>query len=230
MPPNELEETLASDEPEDAPLGQGEFSIPAWLRCIAVIVFLVVLAISVILFAMYLSNPVKGLQPDELGLPSLIVFSTLAIIVFLIPWGDYGLRIKKFGPFEFEEILSMQAKEHTEELVALRERIQLLENQRLSTESEANNKASAEGAQAELEKPDRLQELRKRLVDFLTEYDRYAFSPTRIRYWGSQQANFTDLRSFEVDEIRRTLQSMVASGDLETRVSKKGNTLYRVPR
>src|SRR5690606_34550475 len=71
--------------------------------------------------------------------------------------------------------------------------------------------------------------LRELLLGFLTKYKQWSFSPSRIRAWGSQQQGFSELAKYEHPFVRSTLQKMVADGLLETRVSKKGNTLYRIP-
>jgi hypothetical protein len=72
-------------------------------------------------------------------------------------------------------------------------------------------------------------ELRNLLLEFLTKYKEWSFSPSRIRAWGSKQQGFSALSKFEHPFIRGTLQKMVSENILETRISKKGNTLYRVP-
>ncbi|HAG29378.1 MAG TPA: hypothetical protein DCL39_07955, partial [Alteromonas macleodii] len=72
-------------------------------------------------------------------------------------------------------------------------------------------------------------ELRKELLRFLQAYSQWSFSPSRIKAWGSKQAGFTSLGKYETSFIRLTLQKMVAEDILVTRISKKGNTLYRVP-
>lgn len=222
MESEEQENSLASEATADSPLDRSEVSVPTWLRLAAVAFFLVLLVLSIFLFAKYLCDPtVEGLAPDKLGLPYLISFSVIGGILFMIPWGRYGLRIKKVGPIEFQEILSTQADEHTKEIVELREQISSLRN--LKSEGE-NYSDTAYGSIAQ---PPSL-ELRRLLITFLTEYQHWAFSPIRVQYWGSQQPNFEKLNDFKVDEIRYALQSMVAEGKLETRISKKGNTLYRI--
>ena len=72
-------------------------------------------------------------------------------------------------------------------------------------------------------------QLRELLTQFLTKYKKWAFSPSRIRAWGSQQQGFSGFSAYEYPFVRSTLQKMVSENILETRVSKKGNTLYRIP-
>jgi hypothetical protein len=72
-------------------------------------------------FVNFALNPETALPPSQLGLGPLFIFSFLGLITFLIPLEDYGLRIKKFGPFEFEEILTTQKNEYLKEIEDLKE-------------------------------------------------------------------------------------------------------------
>jgi len=73
-------------------------------------------------------------------------------------------------------------------------------------------------------------ELRDLLTKFLTTYNKWAFSPSRIKAWGVQQQGFSKLSEYDHPFIRATLQKMVSENTLETRISKKGNTLFRIPK
>lgn len=227
MPSNEPEPTLGDDPMPEAQLGK-VFLIPRWLRFIAVLVLSAVLVASISLFAMYLIEPMKGLEPNKLGVSNLIIFSILGIIVFLIPWEDYGLRIKKFGPFEFEEILSTQANERERGLADLQKQIQQLKDLVQLSKSKNDNAVTAESDKVTPAALDQPRKLREFLENFLSVNRRYSFSPSRILALSSKKANFKKLGISDVNEIRRTLQAMVADGILETRISKKGNTLYRI--
>ena len=212
----------------DTALGEKEFSFPMWLRLLLLSIFAIFLAISLALLVSYLLNPSTSVRPNEIGVSDLIIFCLLGIIIFLIPLENYGLRIKKFGPFEFEQILSTQAAEHVKELNEIRERIQKLEDGGTSAKITATDSEMHEAAKEKSTARDHSKKLQERLHTFLTEYRRWAFSPARIANWGSKQEGFADL-SRDPDEIRNALQAMVSKGDLVTRISQKGNTLYRVP-
>ena len=64
------------------------------------------------------------------------------------------------------------------------------------------------------------------LVRFLSEYRQWSFSSSRISKWGGQQNGFERLSQFSVTDIRAELDRMVSAGQLKTRQSKKGGTLY----
>lgn len=229
---DQLEEQLDDEQTlSDMPFGETAFTFPVWLRFTAVVTLVLLFTLSVVFFVVYLFWPQKAFEPSKIGVGNLTIFSFLGIIVFLIPWEDYGLRIRKFGPFEFEQILRTQAQEHIEELNDLRIRISQLEESGQPAESRIEEtQASTEFSNAKLVAVERSRRLRKRLLEFLTSHDRWAFSPARIAVWGSRQREFKDLKEYNTVEIRRMLQAMVADGELETRISKRGNTLYRVPR
>lgn len=166
----------------------------------------------------YLSSPEVYASPSDLDLSSIFLFSVSALFIVWMPWHVLGIRISKIGGIEFKEIVAEQASEHAEEISYLQDRIEVLE----ANLRQINGVATlVEG----FEEP----KLRGLLLDFLTKYNEWAFSPSRIRAWGSQQQGFSELAKYEHPFIRSTLQKMVSEGLLETRISTKGNTLYRIP-
>lgn len=66
------------------------------------------------------------------------------------------------------------------------------------------------------------------LVKFLSEFKQWAFSPLRIQKWGGEQFGYEPLSQLSTDEIRSMLERHEDTGLIETRKSKKGNTLYTV--
>lgn len=220
---DDVEQTLSEE-----PIGEANFQIPIWLRLAAVIVLSLLLAFSIALFVRYLISPTNGLEPSKVGLGNLIIFCLLGILFFLVPWEDFGLRIRKFGPFEFEQILNGQAEEHIDEVNDLRVRISRLEA-KLNVKRTADESVEDSVDDSQDASQQRSEELQDRLLKFLRDHEKYAFSPARISIWGQKQKGFTELKDCTIDEIRRLLQSMVAREKLVTRISKNGNTLYRVP-
>jgi hypothetical protein len=130
-----------------------------------------------------------------------------------------GLSLKKFGPFEFERKLEGQSEEHIKDISALEDKIAQLE---------AAMKASGgEVKTTEIQPTPDEKEMRDLIIKFLTEYEQWSFSPLRMETWGAQRSGYSKLAS-NSSLLRRLLRSLVSEGVLETRVSKKGNTLYRV--
>jgi hypothetical protein len=70
-------------------------------------------------------------------------------------------------------------------------------------------------------------ELYPLLTKFLKQFQPRAFSPLRIREWGSRQPGYEKLASYTQSAIRIVLQKMVTAGQATTRVSRMGNTLYK---
>ena len=182
-------------------------------------------AISIILlfFCLYIifefvNSPNTAASPNEIGITPIFIFSITILVAIWVPWQQLGVRITKIGGIEFQKIVAVQASEHAEELSYLQDRIEVLEKHvhRLDETTELLD-YFAEPT------------LRELLLKFLTKYNKWAFSPTRIRSWGSKQQGFSELANHDYHFIRMTLQKMVSEGILETRISKKGNTLYRVP-
>jgi hypothetical protein len=70
--------------------------------------------------------------------------------------------------------------------------------------------------------------LREGLIQFLSRYSQWSFSPLRIVNWGSRQEGFAFLAKHTSSEIQDELKAMVTAGQATTRTSKKGGTLYRL--
>jgi hypothetical protein len=96
--------------------------------------------------------------------------------------------------------VSGQAHEHAVAFDELRKRIEVLE--------EGQRKLALEESQ--LGVPPTLQphesELEALLEQFLSRYDSWSFSPSRIARWGSLQKGFEGLNQYHPDQIRRVLQ------------------------
>lgn len=203
---------------EELESSSNSFDIPCWLRWAVSFLSIALIIFCSIYTYEYVGSPKEYASPKDLGLSGLFIFSISALFLVWIPWSRLGIRISKIGGIEFKEIVQEQASEHAEELSYLEDRIESLEAQIRKVDEMAEFTES-------FQEP----ELRNLLMGFLTKYKKWAFSPSRIRAWGSQQQGFSSLANYEHPFIRSTLQKMVSENLLETRISKKGNTLYRVP-
>ncbi|MCW3110099.1 MAG: GTPase family domain [Segetibacter sp.] len=70
--------------------------------------------------------------------------------------------------------------------------------------------------------------LDKLLLQFLSVYDRWYFSPLRIQKWGSRQKGFEVLSHYTTDDIRKELKDLLSDEVVKTTKSKKGNLLYKI--
>jgi hypothetical protein len=181
--------------------------------------FGIIAAVVLVLIVRYAVG--SDAKPSELGLGPVLIFCLAGMASLSIPWDKLGLRLKKVGPFEFEEVIRNQKKEQSESLAFLQEQLDRLnEGLRAGSESQISNFAShspSAGLQTVLEK-------------FFREYRGVFYSPLRIQTWGSRQSGFGELAKFSKAEITQTLLTMLATGRVQTRISKKGNTLYGLTR
>ncbi len=198
--------------------GVGLSAMPNWLRWSLTVVLFLAIVICLLLYGAYVKDPTHAASPAELGLSGLLIFCVTALAIIHIPWHELGYRIKKVGAVEFEQALNAQVAERAEEIGYLEERIAALES--------ALERKSIQGSEMFRQMYD--PKLRKLLLNFLSANDRVFFSPLRIKEWGSTQPGFESLKNFEVGFIRHILGKMVAERVLETAISKKGNTLYRI--
>jgi len=204
---------------EELPVINNTFNIPRWIRNIAGTISILLIIGCLSLYTAYVIDPTKYVSPDSLGLSGILIFSLSTFFIIIFPWKDSGIKIKKIGIIEFSQIVETQNKEHIESITYLQDRIECLEK---STEGQN----TYENIIHEFEEP----KLRKVLLSFLETYSPTAFSPSRVRVWGSKQHDYESIKDFSHGFIRNTLQKLVVEGELETRLSKMGNTLYRTKR
>jgi hypothetical protein len=206
---------LNSSEPvfRDSPFSTG---FPLWLRVVVSIVCLAIILCCLVLIWRYIANP-QSASPKELGVPTLLIFSLAILIMILVPWGKIGLRIKKIGAIEFEQVVLTQKKEQAESIDSLLDRIENLEQQYA--------KSSSMTATTDVSK--RAQELEILLKKFLSEHQQ-AFSVWKIQTWGAKREGFQRLGQYSKSTIASYLQKLLVQGEVEIVLSKKGNTLYRI--
>lgn len=181
----------------------------------ALVCFLLLPAITLV--CAYIFYPEKYPAPQEIELFNIIVVSVLILLFVWMPWESMGIRVSKIGSVEFEQVLRGQATEAAEEFSELRERIVDLEKglKGLDEISGVSEHLSAIS-------------LRPILERFLVSHAPKAFSPVKIKSWGASRPGYEELSSYSQGTIRAVLQSMVASGYASTRISRLGNTLYKV--
>jgi len=196
---------------------QEEELFPENIRIIGFWTSLIFSGILIAYYVAYIYECVEA-SPKDLGLSSLLLFSLACFFFFAIPWHKLGLSLKKFGPIEFEKRLDGQSEEHIRDISEIEKKISQLESTVY-----ANGKIK-QGVIAE--PSPREKELRELILKFLSEYDRWSFSPLRIEEWGADRPGYSKLAG-DPSLLRSLLRALVAEGRLETRVSKKGNTLYR---
>jgi hypothetical protein len=178
---------------------------------------------------------------SDLGLTTLMIAGTILTLFALAPWKSMGLSLRKLGFIEFEQVINAQAKERITDFTELRNRIEKLEgsmgnsiNSAAGVAASKDNAPSPDASRADTAEPstmDRAQDkLGPLLVQFLRQYRTYAFSPARIQKWGSQRPGYETFGTQSASKIRQALQQLVLTGDVTTRVSQHGNTLYKASR
>lgn len=203
-----------SDEVEGQPDALFPKRVKRWGCWVSLTGSLVILAYFVIYILGYVA-----VSPTELGLANLLMFSLACFLFFAIPWNDLGLGLRRFGPLEFERKLEGQSEERVKDIAALEEKIEKLESllgRSPSGEHYTDPKKVREEA-----------DFKSLVVKFLSDFDERAFSPVSIERWGARQPGYAEL-SGHSELLRKTLRRLVVDGLLETSVSQRGNTLYRI--
>lgn len=154
---------------------------------------------------------------NDFGVSKLIIAGAIVALVAIAPWNDLRLRLKKVGFLEFDRVVNQQAREHIQEFAELRARIEELETR--VRRGDTVGPIADHLAQVDLA---------PLLSQFLKEHRPNAFSPLKIHQWGSRQKGYEKLGTYTQGAIRTVLQSLVASGQVATRVSRMGNTLYSI--
>ena len=192
-------------------------ALPLWFRWVFGLSTGAILLVCMILYFCHISSPTEVPSPQELELGTLFVFSATILILVATPWDNLGIRLNKIGPFEFERIINQQAIEHIDDLAELRQLIYELEAKvRGMDEISIVSETVASS------------ELRPLIKSFLRKHYPTAYSPLRIQKWGSKQEGYESFATYSLSNLRKILQDMVAADILETRISKMGNTLYKI--
>ena len=212
-------------EPEnvdlDSPPRDNAFEIPHRLR----LAILFVLAIAILLFLWLLcikfSDGAKDSDPSKMELIYVIIGLSIAFAVCCLKWETYRFRIAKIGPVEFYDIVGKQAEEREKALGEISARIDQLEKQ---LEAQTGDSFSSKDTDAVPESTS-FENLKQQLTEFLASRDRTAFSPLRI-----QNLRNDKYAPHGLTDIKRALRALLADGIVETKISQRGNTLYRIAR
>ncbi|WP_417566620.1 hypothetical protein [Marinobacter sp.] len=205
------------DSPEQELSTTTPFRLPFLLKVSVTGCCVAMVSLCVWFTWLYIEKPSAFAPPVDFGVPTLLTISMTGLILVWIPWSKLGLKITKIGGVEFQQVLSTQASEHAEELSYLAEQIEALEDRVRQGDELAEIHEMLQG-----------NELRDLLLKFLKHFAPTAFSPRRIRAWGSKQPGFEALGRYDFQNIRATLQKMQTENLVSTAISKQGSTLYRL--
>jgi hypothetical protein len=191
--------------------------LSSFLKWPLVFLFAMISSSCFYIYWKYINFPETSASPSELGLSAITIFSLSATVILLLPWNKFGLKIKKIGIFEFEQVVSAQAAENNEVLIYLEERIENLEDGLRKTEgTHTLNEIFNEP------------ELLNLLKSFFSKHANIPMSALRIRTLGASQPGFEKLSKYEHGFVRHVLRKLVNDGVLITKISKKGNSLYQL--
>ncbi len=196
--------------------------IPKHIKKIGFRSFAILTAIIFLYDFIYLFK-INDVPPNDLSMSSILLISIAGTLFFGIPWHKLGIDLKKFGPLEFERKLEGQSQEHVQAIVDLENRINEMEESILKQNSSEKKMTDEKTSNRENDEK-RMQTL---LIDFLGEYHKWNFSPARIESYSADKDKYKDL-SKNGSLLRSVLRKLVAQGILSTRISEKGNTLYRI--
>ena len=224
-----MDDQFAKDDDEI----ETPFTIFKWTRILLLVLSTAILLLCVIgLFFSVFGGGILTLPsgwsftlltPENFGLSVILPMSLISTVVLALPWENENITISQIGPIALGRKIEGQA--HAQE-IGLAE----IQNEIQSIRDAISNSASGDKTSGkEKEKSQIPTDLEKMLLEFLSKFDRWAFSPSRINLYGSKQEGFEDFSTHSVSQIRSTLRQLVLQKKLATRVSKKGNTLYRIP-
>ncbi len=215
------QDNQSADIEDDFAASSQEFELSGGLKIALAFVFGIPAIVILGLLIHYgLRDDVK---PSELGLGAALIFCLASLAIVLVPWGMFGLHLKKIGPLEFREVISTQKKEQSESVTFLQNQIEQLKG---ALEKKVGSAVDAESSF----RPTPSIALSVLVEKFLRNYPGRFFSPFKVKSWGSEQAGFEQLGSFSIAEITQALLTMLAANRVRTKLSKKGNTLYGVSR
>ncbi|WP_299602529.1 hypothetical protein [uncultured Tateyamaria sp.] len=229
---------------EDQPVGQEDqssFTIPYGLRLLllGLSFLLLVLCVAGVFLEIFggleivsgESFSFKWPEPRNTNFLVLLPVSLIGTILLALPWEREDVRITQIGPIALERKIEGQAREQEIELAEIQDEIEDLRGALKALQQTKVPSADQHATSEDHERTDitTTSNIDKKIMEFLSQYDRWAFSPSRIRSYGSKQVGFETLGSFTTTQIRFALRRLVQKNQIVTRVSKKGNTLYRAP-
>lgn len=103
-----------------------ESVLPRWTRILLSLFLIAVIVSCGFVIGFHIANP-HSASPKELGIPTFLLFAIGALLIINIPWSRLGIRIKKIGSLEFEQVVLSQKKEQAELLDSLSQRVEKLE-------------------------------------------------------------------------------------------------------
>lgn len=157
-------------------------------------------------------NP-NYLDPSKFGFPSLLGILIIILIAINVPWKKFGFRVKKIGSVELEQVMGGQAEGNAQQLGDLQAKIDELDDR-----LEHNSRMSVDGSIEDL------------VLSFLIKNERKAFSSTRIKTLieEDESSDYSISKPLELKKIRESLRRLLNKEKVITKVSEKGNTLYKI--
>ena len=186
------------------------------MKLILTLILLAVTLGCAVLFVLFIIGtlPISA-SPRNLGTIPIFIFGLTMLAALWIPWDKLGLRIKKIGVLEFEEIIAEKEEEHSEDISNLYKKIRLLEWKLHDLSNDLE----------ELQDDDKV--VKDMILDLLAKYPKSSFSSTRILSWGPKQEGFSDLGNLNITELRCLLSDLTKNGCLTTTISERGSIMYK---
>lgn len=143
-----------------------------------------------------------------------------AINLNTIEWDNANIEKNRIVKSVLDLIDELEANEKEEQKYLTNEEEKAIEN---PIESEMLNSI-------EVESNDSSNDWQKQglILRFLKVFNKWYFSPLRIKNWGSEQSGFEALGSYSTKEIRSILEQLIGEGKVKTILSKKGNRIYKI--
>ncbi len=191
-----------------------EFEIPQKTKILlSILPGLLVISIVGIYCYLLFCDP-EYIEPSKFGLPEILLLSIALLTIINIPWTKLGVRIKRIGILELEKVVKTQANGNSQEFADLQEQIDILKK-KISPSSPSV---------ADIENT-----LDEAILDFLRKYSNIAFSPLRIKNRGANEnIDIFKSASTTTAKIRESLRRLLSQGKILSKVSKRGNTIFKI--
>jgi hypothetical protein len=207
-----MTEPLSQQSTPEEEIDKGvEFKMPFVTRLwISIPIGLLIVAI-LILYCYLIFCP-NGTDVSKFGIPEVLLLSITILTLVNVPWHNLGFRIKKIGIIELGEVVKGQAMSISEELADLQKQIDDLK-------INPNNSISRNDENSKLD---------TLIMQFLSKNKTIAYSASRILNLSSQPENFIEIEKYSIKDVRESLRRLLSSEKVTTKLSKRGNTLYKI--
>lgn len=193
---------------------QAKQEIDRWLRITFTIFGILLIILAIVFYIRFLQGDISTSSKD-FEVNFLLGLGIVQVLIVNFPWSKISI-----GGIEIEKTITVQEQELVQEIDSLQEKINELVSSRGIHFVDAETTEIAK-FQDNKEKNSKL------LFDFLSKWNTWGFTASRIKNWGGKQKGFEELAQLSNTDIRQLAIKLSGEDKVISRISNNGNILYQ---